>query len=372
MFLIAAEYYYYVYLGIVAIMTIYLLNQNTQKVTVPELVERTMQQPRTVALLIVSIFFALFIGLRPISGRFFGDMGVYTAEWFWIIRNAKGWEADNLIFDNLPRWLNSYGLGYTYFFLINAAIYFIGSAYAMKRIFGGNALLAYVVWLAAFSTFTYSTNGIKAGAAASLFLVALSFYGRKWWALLFLFLSLSFHHSMRMPVAVFILCWFVDKPKWYLGFWLLSLAVSASGMTAAMEWLGNILQSTNDAHGASYLLGNVSDGTSGGFRPDFVIYSAVPVVLGYWVIFKRGFNSRFYNFLWSAYVVINAFWLLCMRANFTNRIAYLSWAFNALVLVYPFLAKSFMRRQIPMLRSVVVYNLLFTLFMTIVYYGMLK
>ena len=169
-----------------------------------------------------------------------------------------------------------------------------------------------------------------------------------------------------MPIAVFILCWFVDKPKWYLGFWLLALAMAASGMSSVMTWLGEMLQS-EDAHGASYLLNDKFSGRTG-FRPDFVLYSAIPVALGYWVIFKRKFNSRFYNFVWSTYVVINAFWLLCMNAAFNNRIAYLSWAFNALVLVYPFLAKPFMRRQIPMLRSVIVYNLLFTIFMQVIYY----
>ena len=367
MFFIAAEYYYYVYLGIVAILTIYLLNQNTQKITVDVLVERTIEQPKTPVWLIIAILFTLFIGLRPIH-RVFVDMGTYASLWFWSIKHAKGWEDSNFIFDNLAKWFNAYGLGYTYFFVFIAAIYFIGAAYAMKRIFGRNALLAYVVWLAAFSTFSYGTNGIKAGAAASLFLIAISFYGRKWWALLFLFLSLGFHHSMLMPIAVFILCWFVDKPKWYLGFWLIALAMAASGMTSIMEWMGNILQSTNDVQGSKYLLGNATGEYRTGFRPDFVLYSAIPVALGYWIIFKRKLNSRFYNFVWSAYVIINGFWLLCMNAAFNNRIAYLSWAFNALVLVYPFLAKPFMRRQIPMLRSVIVYNLLFTIFMQVIYY----
>ena len=362
---IPAQYYYYIYLTLVLILTLYLLNSQTHKVSTMTLVERSHVEANW-SWLYLALFFALFVGLRPTS-KVFVDMLGYARLWFWSIHNYTGWNAQNIIFDGIPFLLNKFGLGYIYFFVFIALIYFVGTAYAMKRLLGRNALIGYVVWLAAFSTFSYATNGIKAGAAATLFLLAISFYDRKWIAAIFLLLSFGFHHSMRMPVGVFILCLFLERPKAYFWFWVVCLVLAASGVTSIMTWLGEMLKA-DDEHGANYLLINNEYGARTGFRPDFVLYSAVPVALGYWVIFKKKFNSKAYTFFWSVYVVINAFWLLCMNASFTNRIAYLSWCIYPLVIIYPFLTKQFMVRQIPMMRTVVTYNLLFTIFMTVIYY----
>lgn len=57
----------------------------------------------------------------------------------------------------------------TFFFGLIAAIYFIGMFVACRKLFPSNTLIVFLVCLAAFSTFSYGTNGIKAGAAASLF-----------------------------------------------------------------------------------------------------------------------------------------------------------------------------------------------------------
>ena len=370
MFFIPAQYYYYVYLTLVTLLTIYLLGNETQKINATTLVRRSQEEANW-SWLYIALFFTLFIGFRPVSGKIFGDMGTYAGLWYYSIHNYNGWDSMNFIFDGIPFFLNKFGLGYTYFFVFIALIYFVGTAFAMKRLLGRNALLGYVVWLAAFSTFSYSTNGIKAGAAATLFLLAISFYDRKWIAAIFLLLSFGFHHSMRMPIAVFVLCLFVERPKTYFWFWVACLVVAASGASAGMNWLGEILKA-DDAHGANYLLQDNAYGYRTGFRPDFVLYSAVPVALGYWVIFKKKFNSKTYNFIWSVYVVANAFWLLCINASFTNRIAYLSWCIYPLVIIYPFLTKQFMARQIPMMRTVVTYNVLFTIFMTVIYYGYIR
>ena len=367
---ISAENYYYVYLVIVSILTVYLLNRETHKVSTMTLVERSHEEAK-LSWLYIALFFAIFIGLRPVSGRVFIDMTTYALLWYYSIEHYAGLRAQNFIFDGIPLFFNKLGLGYIYFFVFIALIYFVGTAYAMKRLLGRNALIGYVVWLAAFSTFSYATNGIKAGAAATLFLLAISFYDRKWIAAIFLLLSFGFHHSMRMPVGVFILCLFLERPKTYFWFWIVCLVIAASGITSVMTLLGEILRA-DDEHGASYLLAENAYGARSGFRPDFVLYSAVPVALGYWVIFKKKFNSKAYTFFWSVYVVINAFWLLCMNASFTNRIAYLSWCIYPLVIIYPFLTKQFMVRQIPTMRLVIIYNLLFTIFMQVVYYGYIR
>ena len=134
------------------------------------LVTTTYNISSNIICVLIIILFVLYIGLRPLSGRYFGDMPVYV-DWYGsyegIIFQFDKY-TDNRLFDNIIAWWGSEHLGYTSFFLFIAAIYF-GAAYlGIRKLFPNNTLAAYLVFLAAFSTFSYATNGIKAGAAASL------------------------------------------------------------------------------------------------------------------------------------------------------------------------------------------------------------
>ena len=314
----------------------------------------------------LALIFALFIGFRPENGIFI-DMMSYVVGWGSRTKIGFDQQTDNFIYDHIPYIINLFGYERKAFFVLIASIYFIGTAYACQRFFGRNAIIAYIVWLGALSTFSYGTNGIKAGAAATVFIIAISFHEKKIIAGILLFISLGLHHSMKLPIGAFILCYFIKDPKLWLKFWIFCLLLSALHVTQIMEFLGEMI-SDSDEHGANYLLGEQRKKKKG-FRPDFILYSAVPVLLGYWLIIKRGFKSEKYNFIWNIYVVCNSLWLLCMYASFTNRIAYLSWSIYALVIIYPFLVKSFMPRQSQFAKGVIFYNLLFTLFMEVIYYS---
>lgn len=124
-----------------------------------------------------------------------------------------------------------------------------------------------------------------------------------------------------------------------------------------------------DEQGAGYLLSAGSDlGGQTGFRIDFVVYSAMPVIMGYWVIIKQKIESEMYQFLLNLYLVTNSVWMLCMYANFTNRIAYLSWFLYPIVLIYPLLNLEIIPDQYKLLKKVVFAHLGFTLFMHFIYY----
>lgn len=314
----------------------------------------------------LALFFTLFIGNRPESHVFI-DMMSYINHWDWHIARDFGQETENFIYDHIPYIINSLGGVRRDFYILIAFIYFFGTAYAFARLFGNNAIIAYIVWLAAFSTFSYGTNGIKAGAAASIFIIAISYHNKKIISLLLLLICLGMHHSMKLPIGAYIVCHFIKNPKYYIILWILCLMLSALHITQIMEFIGEII-SDSDSHGADYLLGEQTN-IKKGFRPDFVIYSAVPIVLGYWIIIKENYKSKIYNFIWNIYTLCNALWLLCMYASYTNRIAYLSWSIYPLVLIYPFLFKRFILNQTTITKVIIAFHLLFTLFMMIVYYG---
>lgn len=321
---------------------------------------------KTVLSLVLAVFMTFFIGSRPAAYIFIDTMNYvidYNAmegNYFVVDHNAT-----NYLFDNLFAWIASEQLGYSFFFLVIAAIYFCGTWFACKRIFPSDTLVAFLTFLAAFSTFSYGTNGIKAGAAAALFLIAISYRNNIIIAALMLFVTLGFHHSMIMPIAAFIAAYFYKNAKVYFGVWFVCLLMAAAHITFFQE----LFAGYSDESGVGYLTSSGTGwGGKEGFRIDFVIYSAMPVFIGYWAVFKRGLRSAMYEFILSIYLLSNSVWMLCMYANFTNRIAYLSWGIYPVVLIYPFLNEKIGTQQYKMLANVIILHLAFTLFMEIIYY----
>lgn len=363
--MIEPQLYYGIYLTIIFILTLICSNQYS-RYTDDRLQVR--QYNRSLFPFIVAVFFILFIGFRPKSGIFIDMMNYDTM--FKLLDGQKfdySTEDTNVVFDNLFKFFATSGIDVEIFFLIMAALYFGGILIACRKIFPKDYFYAFVIYLGAFSTFSYATNGIKAGVAASLFLCALGFYKRKYICILFLLLSLGFHHAMVLPIVAFICCLLLRRPKVYLYIWILSLIIAAAHIT----FFQSILGSFADESGAEYL--TVSElGYRSGFRLDFIIYSAAPVVLGYYIIKKFKYNSRTYNLLYSTYLLTNAVWMLCMYASFTNRIAYLSWLMLPIVLTYPFFDTNFIKNQYQKINVVAWGNLGFTIMMQVIYYGFIK
>lgn len=353
--MISAEYYYTVYLTIVTILTFLVCIQGRS------------DRNNFWGAFLLCIFIVLYIGLRPINGKVFVDMGTYAKFFHNAAWTGFNFETDNLIFDNLYNYLGSSGLNISYFFILIASIYFGCMLIACRKFFPRNVLLAFLVYLAAFSTFSYGTNGIKAGAAASIFLVALA-YGKNYYiSIPVALISWGFHHSMQLPVVAFILSILFKKTSWCFYFWIVCFFCSLLHITIFQT----IFAGWTDEQGAGYL--NIVDAdfvTHKGFRIDFVLYSVCPIILGYYAIGKYRFKDKLYDILLRTYTLTNAIWLLCMYAPFNNRIAYLSWLMYPIVLIYPCMKRQEYNIQLVDSRNLVVgLHLGFTLFMNIVYYN---
>ena len=367
MFGIGPHYYLHIYTLLVTVMSLFVFIKYP-RYSQDRIITGRYQSSFEVV--IITIIMMVFIGLRPISGRFFVDMANYARDYNLMLGQPFEfeWNTDNKLFDNLFAFLASNSLPVEVFFLLIAVIYFGGISFACSRLFPRDKIASVLVYLGAFSTFSYGTNGIKAGAAASLFLVALALYrNRQWiWVLVFLLLSLGFHHSMIMPVLCFIVCLFVRDSRLFFVFWIICLLIAAFHITLFQEFFGSIV----DEQGAGYLLGEdyIRKSVVGGFRIDFILYSAVPIFVGGIAVFRKKNISRQYAFLLCLYTMINSVWLLCMYAEFTNRIAYLSWLMLPIVLIYPFLNEKWGKSQYKTFHWVALGHLAFTLFMQYVYY----
>ena len=361
--MIPAEYYHNLYLFIVTIMTFFAMSLYNKWGKLFN--AKGVSQFVTFVYLIIII---LFIGTRPVSGKYFVDMGAYSGSYERLLGGhfRFDWEAENLIWDNLFSWMASVYIPFWMWLLLVTAAYFGLMFWACKRLYGRDVLLAFVTYLGAFSTFSYGTNGMKAGVAASLFLVAMAYRDKLWISVPIALLTYGFHHSMVMVIAAYFVALFCKNPKYYFWGWIACLIIAALHIT----FFQTLFAGFTDEHGAEYLLATeeISDAHIG-FRPDFILYSAVPVWLGYVMLNKYGFRSFTYSFLLRLYITTNSLWMLCMYASFNNRIAYLSWFMYPVVLLYPFISREKNQLQGKYLRRVVYGHLGFTLFMNFIYYA---
>jgi hypothetical protein len=199
--------------------------------------------------------------------------------------------------------------------------------------------------------------------ATSLFLLGLSFNKYKMNVFgigVSFLLATLIHKTLLLPVFAYILTLFFNNPKHYLKFWIICIPLSLV--------LGNLFSSifTSLGFGDERLDAYLSGGGNS-FRFDFLIYSGSAVFTGWYFIFKKQFNDKIYYHLFNTYLITNAFWILVIRANFSNRFAYLSWFMMGLVIIYPFIKYPLNKQHIKIGKVILSY-FAFTYFMVKVYY----
>ncbi len=309
------------------------------------------------------IFIVLYLGTRPISWLF-GDMIVY-AELFEKMQLNPNTPINKEIFFGLFTKICA-GLidANTYFFLI-ALIYILPLYFFTKKYFQKLWFIPFLMLIGSFSFWPYGTNGIRNGMATSIFVFSLLFYEKqKWLMYLIMAIAFGFHNSLMIPIFAFILSGLYKNPKIYFYIWLVSIALSLIGGEFWSSFFISI--GFGDERATQYLNQNKEYQdlmSSTGFRWDFVVYSASAVFAGYYYIIKRGFKDKFYTHLWGAYMISNAFWILVIRANFSNRFAYLSWFLMAIVIAYPLFKVKFWPEHYKIVGRIFLAYYLFTYFM---------
>lgn len=310
------------------------------------------------------LFFVLivYMGLRPVSGRYFTDMKTYARHFNHYAYGGSITTDKDYFFHLFMRFCAS--IMNMHMFFLTCVVIYIYPMYRLSKVyFKKYWFYSFLMLVVSFSFWTYGTNGIRNGLATSLFLLALSFPKKRIVQLIIIFIAVFFHKTILLPTLAYIASLIYNKPKAYILFWLacipLSLALGGfwEGLFASIGFA--------DDRFAGYL---TSD-NAGSFRFDFVIYSAFAVFTGWYFIVKRNFNDKIYNAIFNTYVISNAFWILIIRAGFSNRFAYLSWFLMALVIIYPFLKKTFYKKQHVVIGRVVFLYFLFTYLMFYIYYA---
>ena len=310
-------------------------------------------------LFFLSVF---YIGWRPVSGKYFLDMLTYARHYQYYLEGNPIVSKKDVFFHIFMKTCASI-MSINNFFLVCAIIYILPMYRISKKIFKEYWFYAFFIFIVSFQFWPYGVNGIRNGMATSLFLLGVSFYDRKLWMIIIMIFAVLVHQSVLLPVMAFMITLFYNKPKLFLTGWIITIPLSlAAG--SLFETFITAMGFAEDRLGA-YLNGEQA---SGGFRFDFLLYSASAVFIGWYFIFKRDFNDKVYNHIFNTYLIVNAFWILVIRANFSNRFAYLSWFMIGLVIIYPFLKERFYIYQHVVIGRILVLYFGFTYFMYTIYY----
>lgn len=317
--------------------------------------------------LIYFLLFTIFVGLRPISGYYFGDTSNYALVYNNFVSGVKAlnMESPEWVFEwmqyQCSKVMDVHG-----FFLLVEIFYVVPVLWACHRFVPNHYILMFLFCMGAFSFFSYGSNGIRNGMACSLVIAALAcVHGNTWDKIIagvLCLLAFNIHRSTALPIICMMASFFVKDTRYVMGWWLFSIVLSlVAGGSIEAFFTG--LGFDDRMQGYSSVNVDASMFSSIGFRWDFLLYSAMPIVLGYYVVFVRKVWDKNYLLLLNTYILSNSFWVMMIRASYSNRFAYLSWFMYALVLAYPCLKLPVWKNQGTNTALIFMGHLGFTLFM---------
>ena len=353
-----APYYFFIYWFVTMLITVAKFNRLNSLKGYALINQRDNYMP----LILFSVFYILFFGLRPVS-IMFGDTTVYDK--LYNNMQSYGVYRMNLLEDGSIDVSNSAGsdwLFYTVMFLCAQVMsvnffFVIVMFFYVTMMYQGCQKLDYkhgatlmLFCIGAFSFYGYSVNGLRNGVACSFIILALARFcrGEKYWPAILAFIALGCHKSVALPIVCALFTYYVRKPKYMYFIWVGSIFLSLS----IGGYLSNLLTLIGfDERLAQNLQSGADVEQSWGvemenrFRWDFLLYSSMPIVLGWYAIFKRKVYNNTYLILLGTYIYANAFWVILIRSLFSNRFAYLSWFLYPIVLAYPLLSLPVFKKQ---------------------------
>lgn len=295
-----------------------------------------------------------FLGLRPIYSDFvdmrsyahmynnLADNYIYalpslSAEWLW---------------NNVMVFFRHNGFTVYEFFLFIEFVYVIGMLISAILLTRNNLWMCMLFMYTSFSFTSFAENGIRNGMSCSVLLIGICLLtdnrtSRKLWAFIFMFLAMGIHRSSILPIAAALASTYAIKDtKNALRFWLLSIAISLVAGPLMEQFFASLgfddrmttyTQVDESAKEATF--------SKTGFRWDFFLYSVFPVIMIWYITKYRRFNDKTFNILAITYLLANSFWLMVIRAAYSNRFAYLSWFIYPLVIAYPLLRMNIWKDQ---------------------------
>lgn len=313
---------------------------------------------------IILFFIIFYMGYRPIN-RVFVDMLSYAFTFNAFQDGLPPLQDRDYLFTLYTILCSKIMSANTYFFLCSV-IYVLPLFIVSKKWFGKYWFYAFIFFVVSFSFWAYGTNTIRNGMASSLFLFAIS-RDRRIFQFVWLLIAINIHKTLLLPSIAFAVTIFFHNPKYILSIWALSIPLSIIG---GGFWEGLFSTLNLDEDRMHYLTEDIVDKTvfsRTGFRWDFLLYSSTAIFAGWFYIYKLKYQDKTYNQLYCIYIICNAIWILIIRANYSDRFAYLSWFMMPLIIIYPLIKEeNIVTNQHAKIGTILLVYFGFTFFMNIV------
>lgn len=289
----------------------------------------------------IAVFVTLYIGTRPTWA--YADTALYTEMYSMLQRGVWSYVRGG---DVEPFWAMIQYLSIPYLsasgWLTVIAIFYVGGmTIAARRWFPRHFLMALIFLFTAFSFWGYGTNGIRNGMATSIAMVGLSLFNRSRKELvigyILLIIACLTHKSCMLIFAAATAARFFKNININIGIWISCILLSLLFTEPLKEMMSGLI---DDGRASFYISQQVStQGTVSfsrtGFRWDFLLYSALPIAIGWYAIMKQKIKDETYIFLLTTYIFANSVWCLINSVAYSNRFAYLSWFLYPIVVAYP-------------------------------------
>lgn len=304
------------------------------------------RRENTQSMLLFLCFFVLVYGFRPLASCF-GDTLNYVGSYERMHEFSNYYFEDikagkDVIFNTLMFFCAQIMDVHIFFFII-MLLYIVPMYLGCKKLDSVHVSTMMLFCIGGFIFYASAVNGIRNGMACSLVILALAYLcrGQLLWPIILSFVAIGCHKSTVLPVACMFFVKYVKNPKLMFLGWFGAILISL----AFGEFISNLISMSGiDSRIAqNFEVNSKGVGEINGlmietrFRWDFLLYSFMPILLGWYAIFKRKVYDKTYLMLLGTYIYANAFWVLAIRAIFSNRIANLSWFLYPIVLAYPLL-----------------------------------
>jgi len=326
---------------------------------------------------ILSLVIIYYLGLRPIY-RDFVDMSSY-AHLYRNIADHLDYMLPSLkdewLWTDLMVFLRRNGFSVHFFFFFIEVVYVMGMLVSASIVTRNNLLMCMMFMITSFSFNSYAENGLRNGMACSILMVGICLFAKeeqknKIWAVVIMLLAFGIHRSSMLPIAASVASYFAIKDtKTAMRFWIASFGISLVAGTLMEQFFASLGFDDRMAQYTSTDQESMESKFSRtGFRWDFMLYSAFPVIMIWYVTIYRKFRDKTYDVIAITYLLCNAFWLMVIRAAYSNRFAYLSWFIYPLVIAYPLLRMNLWKDQDRRTAITLFFYSGFAFFMFFIYY----
>lgn len=279
---------------------------------------------------VLIIFISIFIGYRGLN------VGTDTENYKIIFNEFKEFKFDELSYflefgkDPLFRiimWvcyqLTTFEVAFTIISLITLSMTFLFCIKVSKLTNIGSPIQLFLFTAVTFTFFNQQINILRTGMAVS-FLLLFSLYlcqGKRKQTILFAILALASHFSALVPVLLFLLVRYLKiRRKTALIIYISSILISFIGIglfdVVDISFMG-LTKADN------YIANTINYEYRIGFRPDFVIFNTLFLIL----FIRNLLKLKVWDYYLNYYILMSSVFFLWFKIPFSDRIGLYSWNF---------------------------------------------